>query len=141
MLEVCLYNSRNILKQLERGAFQTEGKYVQEGNLVVCILLERNDDFSRAVSEKVRSVIRTMFRQGNLDAISSVILEKPLLSIYGPKDGQWIITSNQSDVKSMNMTHIHVSTCYSTRPTKLMRLLVVYPDTYVDICVVFVPFE
>jgi len=127
-----------MLKKLEPGAFQREGKYVQEGPLVACILSEKDDKFSLAVRERVMSVIRSMFRRQDVMLLNSVRLEPALLSIYGTHEGQWVITSVQGALPNDDfiMTHIHLSASKTT--CGLCRFLVIYPDAYVDLCVVFV---
>jgi len=127
-----------MIKLLAPGAFQREGRYVQEGPLVACILSEKDDKFSLAVRERVMSVIRSMFRRQDVMLLNSVRLEPALLSIYGTHEGQWVITSVQGALPNddFTMSHIHMSASKTT--CGLCRFLVIYPDAYVDLCVAFI---
>jgi len=126
----CFYNARCILKQLEPGTFLSYGRCVANA----CILAPREDQFTLLARDAIATIVRKGVPNAHL-------IEKALTSIksYGEKDGQWIITSLQEKVTNdVSMTHIHAATAYATYAPEMTRLLVVYPDIYVDICVVFV---
>ncbi len=142
-MEQCRYNARCIVNQLKKGSFQSQGFVVEKDHFRACILVQDDTAFTNIVSETVRSVVEQAFEKRNVMAISAECLDDALLSIdgYGLEDGQWIISSLQGALpnKDIPMIHVHAAPHYGD--TRVTRVLVVYPETYSDICIVFVPME